>query len=506
MKKRTLILAVILFASFNLSAQLSKAELKKIDETVQRAFTSFQPVGLSIAIVKDGAIIYKNALGVADNTTGEKLTTAHDFNIASCSKAFTAACIGLLVQEGKLNWSDKVVDILPEFRLADPWITKELTITDLLCHRSGLKTFEGDLLWYETNYPDSLIMAHMRYLPIVQDFRSSFGYQNLMYMVAGEVIRKVSGKDWEVFVQERLLGPLGMIHSKSTFNQLERDQPVAMPHFDAKRIPITLFNSVKPAGAIFSNVEDLALWASMLMNDGQVGDKEILKSSTIRQLFTSRTLLPVSSMNQQNGIHFRSYGLGWFMFDIGGRKIIEHDGGMPGYISKVMLVPEDKIAILILNNGQDGLVNDALKFQLLVEFLKLPAKDWISEYANYKKLNEEGDTKEANERLAKRILGTQPSLPLQSYCGIFNDNSYGKAEVDEQEGQLKLTFLPASEVMTGSLEHWHYNTFKVKFKDETLNYGLVTFDFNSSGEVTGFKIDLPSGDFHFNDLDFRKLP
>ncbi|MFN8208447.1 MAG: serine hydrolase [Bacteroidales bacterium] len=487
-------------------AQVTKEDVKFFDEECSRAFSTFKPVGLSVAVIRDGKLVYKNALGYADIQSGEKLTTAHNFNIASCSKAFTSACIGLLVEEGKLHWNDKVVDILPEFRLSDPWITNELTVTDLLCHRSGLKTFEGDLLWYGSDYSDSVIMHRMRYLPIEQEFRSSFGYQNLMYMVAGEVIKKVSGKTWEDFLQERLLSPLGMNHSAAVFGKLPKGLPLAMPHYDGKRIPITLFNSVKPAGAVFSNVEDLANWTSMLMNDGKLGEQIILKPNTLRQLFAAKTIIGVSTFNQQNGINFRAYGLGWFMFDFGGKKILEHDGGMPGYISKVMVIPSEKLAFVILNNSQDGYVNDALKFQLLTRFLKVEKKDWITEMAGFRKSNEEETKKEMDERIASRVPGTQPSLALAGYCGIFNDDTYGKAEVKLENDLLKLTLLPSAGILSGTLEHWHYNTFKVTFRDETLNFGLITFSLDAAGKVTGFKIDLPSGDFHFNDLDFKKQP
>jgi CubicO group peptidase (beta-lactamase class C family) len=484
--------------------ELDKAQIKKFEGLTQKAYQQFNPAGVAVLVLKDDKVIYKNALGYKNLNTKEVLTTKSLFNIASCSKAFTAAAIGILVQEGKLKWTDKVIDYIPEFRLSDPYITKEMTITDILCHRSGFATFDGDLLWYQTSYSDLDIIRKLKYLPVKQDFRSSFGYQNNMYLVAGEIIHRVSGKSWSEFIQEHFLTPLNMTDSRPSIDEVKPGQDLAQPHSNGKLQPIVAFKACKPAGAIFSSVVDLANWATMLLDSGRWNNNEILKSSTIQNLFADKTIIGARASLQKRGTHFYNYGLGWFVFDYQGNKIVEHDGGMPGYISKVTLVPEKKLAVIILNNGEDYYINDVIRYSILDVLLGGKDKDWVAEYESYKKLNDQAQEKGANERLTKRALNTSPSLPLPSYCGLYNDPSYGEAEVEMTGDSLKLTFLPAKETFHSIMIHWHYNTFKVKFKDAFLAYGLVTFSFNANGEVTGFKIDLPSNDFHFDELDFKK--
>jgi CubicO group peptidase (beta-lactamase class C family) len=502
-------LRIILFLLFlpflSVAQQTDKTQTDKIDEICQKAYQQLNPTGVAVLVLKDGNVIYKKAFGYKNINKKEPLTTKSLFNIASCTKAFTAASIGILVQEGKLKWTDKVIDYIPEFRLSDPYITKEMTITDLLCHRSGFATFDGDLLWYQTIYSDVDIIKKLKYLPIKQDFRSSFGYQNNMYLTAGEIIHRVSGKSWSEFVQEHFFNPLDMTESRPSYDEVKPDQDVAQPHSNGKLQSVVAINACKPAGAIFSNVEELAHWATMLLNDGKWNNNELLKPSTIQNLFSDKTVIGASQNLQKRGTHFYNYGLGWFLFDYQGKKIVEHDGGMPGYVSKVTLVPEEKIAVIILNNGEEEFINTALRYSLLDILLSGKEKDWITEYAGYKKQSEQRDENAEKERVAKRAINTHPSLPLAKYCGIFTDPTYGDAEVVLNGDSLRLTFLPAKETFTSMMGHWHYNTFKVKFKDAFLAYGLVTFNFNANGEVTDFKIDLPSNDFHFGDLDFKKI-
>ncbi len=506
MKKLSTLVLAFLFVSFTtLYAQISKKDLVKIDQTVQKAFDTFLPTGLSVAVVSDSVIIYHKALGYSNAESGKTVTTSSLFNIASCSKAFTAAAIGILVDEGKLKWTDKVTDYFPEFRLADDYITRELTIEDLLCHRSGLGTFYGDLLWYNTNYSDEEVMNRIQYEPITRRFGIEFGYQNVMFMIAGDIISRVTGLTWSEFVSSRIFTPLGMINSRTSNDELSMDQDIAFGHLNNKVLKVYDFNAAKPAASIYSSVDELSLWTTFMMNNGMVKSKKIISESSLNRIMEPHTILGASRMQKQHGINFYMYGLGWFIFDYNGEKIVEHDGGMPGYISKVTLIPDKKISIIILNNGNDGLVNSALRGDLMDILVKGKEFDWISEYSAIKVRIDANEQAMNKRRIESRVPGTNPSLEQVGYTGTFRDKSYGDAEVTEEEGKLKLTFLPAQEVFSGYLEHWHYNTFKVLFKDEFLTFGLVTFNFDSNGKVTGFKIDLPSSDFHFWNLDFKKI-
>lgn len=506
MKKNLTLVVLLVFATCSgLRSQVSKQDLVKIDETVKKAFEVFKPTGLAVAVVKDSAILYHNALGFSDAGLKRPVSTTSLFNIASCSKAFTAACIGILVDEGKVKWTDKVTDYFPEFRLADDYITRQLTIEDLLCHRSGLGTFFGDLLWYNTGYTDEEVMMRMRNEPITRRFGIEFGYQNIMFMIAGDIIEKVTGQTWSEFVDSRIYTPLGMVQTKPSNDELTKDQEIAFGHINNKVLDIYDFNAAKSAAAMYSSVDEMSLWTMMMLNSGKYKGKQIISTGSLTRILEPHTILGASASQKKHGINFYTYGLGWFIYDYNGKKIAEHDGGMPGYISKVTLIPEQKISIIILNNGNDFYINSALIGDLMDILVKGKEFDWIGEYTAIKTRSDSYEETSNRKRIESRVAGTKPSLDQAGYTGIFRDKSYGDAEIKIDGGKLILTFLPSKTVFTGELEHWHYDTFKVVFKDEYLTFGLITFSFDSEGKVTGFKIDLPSGDFHFWNLDFRKV-
>ncbi len=508
MNKATLFLAFVLcINSLSARAQQHEFAWANIDTAIQRAMATFGTTGLSVAIVHEGQVIFAKAYGLSDVEAGEPLTTKSLFNIASCTKAFTAAAMALLVAEGKVHWDDKVVDWLPQFRLADEWITHQLTLRDLLCHRSGLATFMGDLLWYHTDYSDEEVMRRMRWLPIERGFRSEYGYQNNMYMIAGLVIAKASGMNWEQFIQQRLLRPLDMTHTRTSNDSLRLNDPLAWPHINGQRIELYDFHATKPAGSLFANVEDLTHWVQMWLDNGQWADSTILPPAQIDVLTQAHLPLPLTQLDKQLGTHFKAYALGWRLFDYNGQKVIEHDGGMPGYISKITIVPEAQLGIILLNNDMDFFINSALRYHLLDWMQKgQPSKDFISRYHQFKKNYLHQQQQQRQQRLDSRIPNTQPSLPHDAWAGVYEDQWYGKALVSVNKGgALTLTLVPAKEVFRGPLTHWHFNTYRVDFKDPFLPFGLVTFELNAQGQPTGFTIDLPSNDFHFDKLHFRKV-
>lgn len=495
----------IIVSSPGLDAQISKQDLAKIESTVNKAFNIFKPTGLAVAIVKDSAVIYHKALGMANAEKNVPVKTTSLFNIASCSKAFTAAAIGILVDEGKIRWTDKVTDYIPEFRLSDDYITREMTVEDLLCHRSGLGTFYGDLLWYNTDYTDEEVIKHVRYEPITRRFGIQFGYQNIMFMIAGDIIERVTGTSWSEFIGSRIFEPLGMIESRPSNDELSNNQNIALGHLENKVLEIYDFNAAKPAASIYSSVDELSVWTMLMMNNGTYRNHKIISPESLNRIMEPHTILGAGPSQKQHGINFYMYGLGWFIFDYSGKKIVEHDGGMPGYISKVTLIPEERISIIILNNGNESFVNNALRGDLMDILVKGKDFDWTAEYAAIKPRYEINEQNSMKARLESRIPGTKPSLSPDGYTGTFNDKSYGDAAITREGEKLTLTFLPSKKVFYGDLEHWHHDTFRVDFKDEFLTFGLVTFSFDAAGKVTGFKIDLPSADFHFWNLDFKKI-
>lgn len=498
MKRITPFLLIIIFVS-TLQAQI---DYKKLDQYIENGVSLFEAEGLSIAIVKDSQVVFSKAYGFADADKKIPLTTKSLFNIASCSKAFTAALAAKLVDEGKLSFQDKVKDHIPYFELSDLWITSQLNIVDILSHRSGLKTFAGDLLWYHTDYTNKEIIERMKYLPIENEFRSEFGYQNNMFMIASEIITQKAGKNWYEYLDNELFDKLDMNTSKSASMYLNDNDDIAYPHVEKKRYPLT-DEVPNAAGSIFSNVEEMSNWIKMLLNKGKFNGEQVLSENVINEMFTPRINVYVGRSMKKMGVNFNNYGLGWFLYDYKGREIVFHDGGMPGYLSRVLLVPDENLGIVILTNGLNPLTS-ALSQQIIDLYFENDDADWVKDYKeridNYKKRDEENKAKVNSSR----VENTKPSLELPKYEGKYNDNSYGEAEVIFNNEKLTLQ-LPAKDVFTSEMEHWHYDTFKIKFKDDFLPEGFVTFSFNSKGEVTGFKIDLPNPDFHFNDLNFVKV-
>lgn len=502
---RKLILLYLL-ASFVLSYSLQaqdKKPLEGFDQYVGQAVEDFDLPGLAIAIIKDGKVVMSKAYGYKNTETGEKLNTSDLFNIASCSKAFTTACMAKLVEEGKIKWTDKVTDYVPNFQLADPYITREMNLADLLCHRSGLSTFTGDLLWFGTDYTQEEVVERMRNLPIENDFRSQYGYQNNMYTVAGLVIKAASGLTWEDYLQKHFFDPLDMKNATSCSNELTKSANLAMPHLKEKVQPIDDFDP-HPALSLYVGVDEMTNWVKMLLNKGKFGEEQILSERSLWQMWSAHTVKSVSPWKRAHGINLSSYGLGWNLYDYGGKLIVEHDGGMPGYISKVCLVPEENLGIIILTNDMT-ILGAALRYRLLDKYLTGADHDWAKEFLGYKKQGDQGEIRAKEVRHAARQLDTKASLPNEDYTGTYNDRSYGDATITIEDGKLKLTMVPSKRYFTAPMNHWHHDTWQFDFPEEFLPEGFVTFSFDSNGKVEGFKIDLPNPDFHFYKLDFRKV-
>lgn len=480
--------------------QATRLEASQVEAIVQRAFERFEPIGVAVAVVQDGEVLAEVARG--QRQAGSPLSPNSLFNIASCSKAFTAASVALLVQEGKLAWDDRVVDRIPEFKMADPWITAHMTISDLLSHRCGLVTFEGDLLWYGSDYDDAEVLRRIEKLPITQRFREQFGYQNLMYMVAGMVVERVSGQSWEEFVEQRFFAPLGMTHSRASAQRLPADAEKAIPHIDGKVIPDHEFTACKPAAAIYSSVHELTNWMRMLLDKGTFKSKGILAPTSLAEMW--RPHVAMGGGAGASTADMRGYGMGWFLSIERGNKLVEHDGGMPGFLSKVSLMPAEKFGFVTLNNSNDGILNEAIKRALLVARAGGDGLATVDDLATLKKRIDKRNAAENEKREHRRQEGTKPSLPLESYVGHYEDAIYGPAEIELKDGALYVVLVPSKRRIFGTLAHWHFDTFRTDFPDKFLPFALIRFELDTGGAVAGFRVDCPIADFDFGALDFRK--
>lgn len=490
------------------------ADLDKYVEAVRR---QFEVPGLSVAIVKDGQCVLAKGYGVRRIGSMDRVDGQTLFGIASNTKAFTATAIGLLVEEGRLRWDAPVVRYLPWFRLSDPYVTDQLSVRDLLVHRSGLGLGAGDLLWWPpSTYTRREIAERLRYLPLATSFRSTYAYDNVLYSVAGELIESVTGQSWEDFVSSRILAPAGMSASSVRHSDAERSGNVARPHavVDGRVAEVKPFTSdlTNPAGGINSCAADMAKWMILQLDSGRTVDgSRLYTQRTARELWTIVTPVPIGDgAPELRAIrpNFNGYALGFNVRDYRGRKLVTHTGGLPGYVSRVMLVPGEKLGVAVLTNQEEGAAFDAITYHLLDHYLKAPETDWISAY---KRANLRRDSvvaaKDAATRAGRDSL-SRPSLPLERYAGTYTDAWYGDIRIAFDSGRLVMTFGKSPD-LSGDLVHWQYDTFVVRWYDRELRAdAFVTFALNPDGSIERARMRAvsPATDFSFDFQDLLLIP
>ncbi|MGK0204514.1 MAG: CubicO group peptidase (beta-lactamase class C family) [Planctomycetota bacterium] len=494
--------AAVLLLTIGTAAAQQAPTAERIQELVQAAGADYGVKGLAVAVVQDGGIIAE--VGYGEASAGKPMTPKTLTNIASCSKAFTATAVAMCVEEKLLAWDDLVIDHLPEFRMSDPWITAHMTIRDLLCHRCGLATFAGDLLWYGSDYSDDEVIRRLAKLPVTQPFRGEFGYQNLMYLVAGKIVERKTGQTWGDFVQKRIMQQLGMNQSRPDAQSVSDVADRALPHIDGEVIPDHEFHACKPAASIYSSAHELSIWMRALMAGGVWKGEEIVSQASLIEMWRPHTHTATGGTSSRTD-DFKSYGLGWFLSIDRGNKIVEHDGGMPGFLSKVSMMPGKRFGFVLLNNGNDGIVNEALKRALYAEYAGEDGMKILKRIATIKK-RIDADTKKAiAKREGQRREGTSLSHEIKDYVGDYEDDIYGDAKVTLTEGgELSLVLVPAKRRIFGTMKHWHDDTFRVDFPDKFLPFALVSFKLDSQSNIVSFKIDCPIADFDFGALDFRR--
>lgn len=495
-------LSILVVFSMQLAAQENHADF---DSYLEKYVEAYELPGMAISIVKDGNVEFQKAYGYANEVEKDELETESVFGIASLSKAFTAASIAMLVDDGKISWNDRVKDYLPYFNLSDEYVESQMTIEDLLCHRSGFKTFDGDLLWYGTNYTPEEIIKRFSVYEMSYDFRTTYGYQNIMFIVAGEIVEEVSGMSLGEFIKKRIFSPLEMNNSYTSITEFTEKTNVAMPHTKGKLDELRNYDNSAGAALLSSNVEDLSKWIQLWINEGisPKGDT-LLKQETYHKLFNLHTPIAPSSFDRKNGIEMEGYGLGWFLTGYEGSKIAHHGGGLPGYISKIFIVPSKKFGGIVLTNGETSLPA-ALMYSSFNHFLESENEtDWAKTYLDFSNRYEKSLEKKKEERHAARNKKLKANIPQEILAGTYEDEYYGNAVVSNNNGKLILELIPAKDIFTSEMTHWQQNTYRIKFKDEFLPEGFVTFQSNADGEVTHFTIDLPNPDFHFYNLKFEK--
>ncbi len=487
-----------------------KAVLKRLDKSFQTSLEAWNIPGMAISIVKEDSVVFAEGYGIRDVNTKEKVDANTVFAIASNTKAFTSTALGMLVDEGKITWNDKVVDHLPYFKLYDPYVTQSMTVRDLLSHRSGLKTFSGDLIWYGSFYSREEVIKKARFLEPQYNFRAEFGYSNIMYLAAGEIIPVVANTSWDDFVKSRLFKPLGMERTTTSITDLKRMKNVAMPHNDVKGENINIgyvnWDNIGPAGSINSTANDMAKWIKLQLNKGSFNGVPLVSEEQIREMRHPHVNKRVGAGSESlwPTKHFSAYGLGWDLMDYHGYKVMTHGGGYDGMISRTVIVPELDLGFVILTNNLNSLPY-ALMFTILDEYMDVEEKkDWSDLFLEFEKIGKETMERETYSEEQKRVPNTKPTLPLEKYVGTYGGEMYGDAEVKLVNGKLEVQFLPTV-LFNGKLEHWHYNTFSIEMVSvPSLPKGKCSFVIDDMGEVEEMRIDIPNPDFDFTELEFKR--
>ena len=492
------------------------------DSLVALTMRTFDVPGVALAVVKDGRVVLEKGYGVRVAGRPGAVDAHTLFSIASCSKAFTAAALGILVDEGKLRWDDKVIDHLPDFRLADPWVTADFTVRDLLTHRSGLGPNAGDLMRVTDSAQFTVpeVVHNLRYLPLRAPFRSGFAYDNVLYLVAGELVAKVSGLSWDDFVEQRLLAPLHMPDSRAAYRRinLKKNPNVVLGHRPVqgrlRPLPGPTNELDAGAGGLYSSAADLSGWMLAQLGGGQaVGGRRVFSAAVGQEMWTPQTIIPASKDGVYN-THFAAYGLGWFLVDERGYKVVFHTGQDEGQVSEIVLVPELNLGITVLTNQEAGGAVQALAEQLLDGYLGLHRTNRVQEWASRVQAPAQvaDTTAAAVWREATRRHAQKPPLSatdIGTYAGTYRDPWLGDVQVYPAHGSLWLRVVKSPQ-LRGPLLPYRGNTFVVRWTNPAIQAdAFVTFALDPQGRASAIALRAVSPatpvSYDFQDLDLRRV-
>jgi CubicO group peptidase (beta-lactamase class C family) len=488
-----------------------------LDAVVEKARSVFHVPGLSVTVIKDGKVTLSKGYGLRKEGAPEPVTPRTLFGIASNTKIFTAAALAILVDEGKLAWDDRVVDRLPGFQMSDPYVTREMRIRDLLCHRSGLGLGAGDLLFFPTtDLKSEDILYRLRFVPLATSFRSAYAYDNLLYLAAGAVIERASGTPWAEFLRERIFKPAGMDATRAWSRDLRPGDPTATPHATVGEglVPVALggVDNTAPAGAILSSAEDMARWAGVLLGRGDLGGgRRLFSEAQARILWTPLTLIPSGEMPEslkEMDAPFMAYAMGEVVQTYRGEPMVWHTGGLPGMVSRVTFLPDRKLAVVVLTNAESTAAFHAITNTVLDRDLGAPAKDWVETFRRLRDANRTATRETVQKAAAHREAASTPSLPLAAFAGRYRDPWYGDVLVEQAEGSLTIRF-SHSPALSGKLEHFQHDTFIARWQDRTLDAdAYLTFSLNPDGTVAQARMKAvsPSTDFSYDFHDLTLTP
>ncbi len=499
MTRRFCFLLLAFVVAQRAESQATDPRIADLDAYTARAVREWNAAGLAIAVVKDGKVVFQKTYGVREVGKPELVDTATLFPIASTTKAMTSAAIGMLVDEGKVKWDDPVTKFIPMLQLYDPYVTRELTVRDLLTHRAGVGN--ADFLWYLTDFQRSEIIQRLRLVKPEYSLRSSFAYQNVMYSLAGEVVSAASGIPWEQFLTSRIFQPLGMTRTFSSYAIARGQLNIASPHWRVGDTVTVIDNAsvdaIGAAGGVWSDIADMARWTRFLLDSAKIGNTRYLKAKTFAELFTPQVVVSPDEFYPSAALthpHWMTYSLGWFQQDYRGRMVSFHTGSIDGSVAIIGLIPDESLGVYILANADHVEVRHALMLRVFDLFLGDPVRDWSVELQKVYSARRSLMDSAARATDAKRVRGTKPSLALDKYAGTYRDSLLGKLIVTAVGGKLRVRTSPSH---AGTVEHWQYDTFRIRWDRIAVGAELMTFTIGEGGvpaqvQFAGFSLKRES--------------
>ena len=494
-----------------------QVEEKKLDDLIQNTLKTFDVPGMSVGIIKDGKLIYSKGFGVRSLISKQPMDDTTLVGIASNSKGFTCTALAILADEGKLNWDDKVSKYIPEFQMYDPYVSQNVTVKDLVMHRAGLGLGQGDLMFFPEGGSMSVndIVHNVRYLKPENPFRTTLDYNNVMFIVAGEVIHRVSGLTWAEFIEQKIMKPVGMTSSfgsynraKSVSNKIDAHAPV-----DGKAIavPHDWNETANAAGGIMSNIKDMTTWAECLMNNFTTKDgKKLVSDKNVQQLWSLQIPSGVAMKNPYD-TSFYGYGLGWFLSDVKGHKQVQHTGGLIGTVTQFTLIPDMKLGIVVLTNQQSGEAFNTITNTVKDSYLGIEDRNWLKTYGDRMKKMEEAFDKQKKDAFAKseafkKDKNLQPKA--EQFVGTYNDTWFGDVTIAKEGNSYRIN-CKNSPRLKGELLPYSNNTFIIKWDDRSYDadaFLILNYDENGKAESAKMKAisDITDFSFDFDDLDLKR--
>jgi CubicO group peptidase (beta-lactamase class C family) len=505
--KKLLLPLIILLSFYSYSQSPTDIRLKGLDTFVRRILKDFNAPGVTIAVVEKNKVIYAGGFGYRDFEKKLPVTENTLFAIGSCTKAFTAAILGMLVQEGKLDLDKPVREYLPELKFQNEYTNTHVTLRDMMCHRTGLP--RHDFSWYGSTASRGELLARVQYQEPTAELREKWQYNNFMFMAQGMVIEKITGKSWEENIKERILKPLGMNNSNTSVIDMEKstDRSLAYTeeHNKIKLIPYRNIDAIGPAGSINSSAKDMANWLISWVNNGKFNGKEIIPATYRSQAIVTQMATGGGAPGSENSdVHGAGYGFAWFISSYRGHYRVEHGGGIDGFITTTGFYPSDSIGIFVSSN--QGSVSTSIRNFIADRMFKLSYRDWSKNPLSDKKKADSASKTTPNNDSLNRKPGTKASHDMKTYAGTYENKGYGQAKLFMEKDTMWIDYNEAGKRTKSYLQHYHFDVFRIRSTEETSEpkeSQKIKFFLDEKGEIESFSTKLEPG---VKDIVFEKLP